>query len=250
MQERGKHGERAAARMLLAVERAGEHPSYQQFEAFVDARRAPAERTPIESHVAHCPRCAAELEQMRAYAPQLSKNLSGGRAAKDVVAGPIGGGAGLRAALAVLVAALAVAVVWRTTRSSGDRASAAARAPANPAATRSPSPSLSQTPPQAPSAGEFDRSVLDLVAEISPSALAAHKAGDYAGLAKLLVPMAERGHPRAQAVLGLLYAEGRGVRADARIAERLWLQAEGHVPEAKHNLRALRVREPALGKAG
>jgi hypothetical protein len=237
MQERVKQGEQAAARMLLAIERAAEHPSYELLEAVTDARLSPTERGPVESHVAHCARCAQELAQMRDYAPQMAKKLKRRRASSRSPAAGVGGwfsgGPRLLVAMAVFIGALAVAGVWHATISTGNGANAVTPAMGGPS--------------QTPRPGEFDRSVLDLTAQISTPALAAYKAGDYATLANLLAPLAERSNPSAQAVLGLLYAEGRGVGADARMAERLWLQAEGKVPAAKRNLQALRARESAAG---
>lgn len=52
----------------------------------------------------------------------------------------------------------------------------------------------------------------------SPEYLAGNKAareGDYAAALRLLMPLAESGHPDAAFVVGMMYADGRGVAADA-----------------------------------
>ena len=39
----------------------------------------------------------------------------------------------------------------------------------------------------------------------------AYQSGDYSTVLRLLLPLAEKGHPRAQGMLGALYANGAGV---------------------------------------
>lgn len=48
-------------------------------------------------------------------------------------------------------------------------------------------------------------------ADALSAALAAHARGNYVTAAQLLFPLAERGSPRAQAMLGFMYATGQGV---------------------------------------
>jgi len=67
--------------------------------------------------------------------------------------------------------------------------------------------------------------------------LAAYQHGDYATALRLLRPVAEKGNPQAQAYLGFMYIEGRGVpQDDAEAAKWLRLAAEQGYAEAQSNL--------------
>ncbi len=52
--------------------------------------------------------------------------------------------------------------------------------------------------------------------------LDAYERGDYETALKEFRPLAEQGHPLAQATLGLLYAEGQGVPQDDVLAH-MWM---------------------------
>jgi TPR repeat protein len=68
----------------------------------------------------------------------------------------------------------------------------------------------------------------------------AARSGDYPTALRLLSPPAQAGDPRAQFMLGLSYANGRGVAKDAeKAAEWYRLAAEQGLPEAQNNLGAL-----------
>ena len=53
-----------------------------------------------------------------------------------------------------------------------------------------------------------------LAAQVYEAAVAANKRGDYLTAIKYLRPLAEKGVPEAQALLGAMYAQGRGVPPD------------------------------------
>jgi hypothetical protein len=68
------------------------------------------------------------------------------------------------------------------------------------------------------------------VADLLGLARAAFRAGDYASALEAWGPLAEAGNPIAQFHMGRLYADGTGVVADAREAQRWWAlaAAQGH----------------------
>lgn len=47
------------------------HLSYEQLAAVVDGTLAESERTGIAEHLHHCPRCAAEVDDLRAFKATL-----------------------------------------------------------------------------------------------------------------------------------------------------------------------------------
>ena len=59
-------------RSALAHGLAIEHPSYEQWEAYVDNRLDPADREVIDTHVVDCRSCAAELGDLRLLKAALS----------------------------------------------------------------------------------------------------------------------------------------------------------------------------------
>ncbi len=63
-------------------------------------------------------------------------------------------------------------------------------------------------------------------------ALVAYEAKDYARAHEALVPLAEKGDPRAQHLLGLLYEKGRGVEKDFTTAVHWYRRASqfGYAP--------------------
>jgi len=68
-------------------------------------------------------------------------------------------------------------------------------------------------------------------------ALAAHKQGDYERAASIIKPLAESGNRAAQAVLGVLYDKGQGVKQDHTKAVH-WsrLSADAGYARAQYNL--------------
>ena len=74
-------------------------------------------------------------------------------------------------------------------------------------------------------------------AERFEDGLAAYQHGDYAAALRLLRPLAGQGNPQAQAYLGFMYIEGRGVpQDDAEAVKWLRLSAEQGYAEAQSNL--------------
>jgi uncharacterized protein len=74
-------------------------------------------------------------------------------------------------------------------------------------------------------------------ADALSSGLAAYRRGDYVAAAARLGPLAERGFPRAQAILGYLYQYGRGVPQNYVLAA-YWYEcaAEQGDPAAQYQL--------------
>jgi TPR repeat protein len=67
--------------------------------------------------------------------------------------------------------------------------------------------------------------------------LAAFRRGDYATAARKVIPLAERGNPGAQALLGFMYEYGRGVPQNAVVAVHWYLcSAEQGNPNAQYQL--------------
>jgi TPR repeat protein len=64
----------------------------------------------------------------------------------------------------------------------------------------------------------FAGSVAAGPAEDVAAAVAAHKRGDYATALRLIRPLADQGDADAQNILGLMYAQGRGVPQDYVVA--------------------------------
>jgi uncharacterized protein len=66
---------------------------------------------------------------------------------------------------------------------------------------------------------------------------------DFAGALKELRPLAQKGDAKAQSILGLMYATGRGVPQNAVEAEK-WIRkaAEQGLPEAQYNLGLIYVK--------
>lgn len=68
-------------------------------------------------------------------------------------------------------------------------------------------------------------------------AMAAYERSDYATAFRLWKPLAERGEPRAQHNLGVMYDYGRGIPQDSTQALKWYRRAAGQgIPEAQHNL--------------
>jgi hypothetical protein len=69
------------------------------------------------------------------------------------------------------------------------------------------------------------------------AAWSAYARADYITAARLLAPMAQRGHPRAMTVLGYMYANGFGVPQSYETAVDLYIgAAERGNPDAQHLL--------------
>jgi TPR repeat protein len=82
------------------------------------------------------------------------------------------------------------------------------------------------SPPQAASAGSVDPAAERFWERGSK----AYSAGEYRGALFILQEAAQRGHPRAQALLGIMYREGKGVAVDAKQAAYWFVKAaaQGH----------------------
>ncbi len=75
---------------------------------------------------------------------------------------------------------------------------------------------------------------------------AAFGTGDYATVLNLLLPLAERGHARAQEMLGAMYANGVGVRRDYDMAAR-WSRVAADQGDAIAQAQRGRMYESGLG---
>lgn len=76
--------------------------------------------------------------------------------------------------------------------------------------------------------------------------VAAYKAGDYATAARLWTPHAEQGDAQAQYYLGVMYANGQGVRQDY-VQAHMWLNlaaAQGHPVGVKNRDYAATLMTP------
>ncbi len=226
---------RAARRLVESIRHGGTHLPYESIEAFVDGRLAPSERAEVETHAAGCPSCGRELAEMASYAGSLARPAARrgdeSRSLAERLRTWFGGPGPLRAALAVLVAAVGVTVLLRGGMESSSPGVDSARDPSTQAAG---------TPAGAFVPGEFDRSALDTLGGSLPEAHAAYRAGDYARVGKLAQTAADEGNLAARVALGLLYAEGRGVARDPAAAEGLWREAAAAGDAAAaHNLGVL-----------
>lgn len=129
-------------RSALARGLALEHPSYEQWEAYVDNRLDPADRDIIETHVVDCRSCAAELSDLRSFKAALS--MAEPVVASDRMSARFGWLTGMLRApmlqMAVLVIVVAVGLIlWSLLpRGSGSRTHDVALNPAAPDAHTSP----------------------------------------------------------------------------------------------------------------
>jgi len=71
--------------------------------------------------------------------------------------------------------------------------------------------------------------------------LAAYRRGDYATALSLLKPLAEQGDARAQAQLGIMYAEGKGVARDDSEALK-WLRKAAEQDDPRGHVRRWKGR--------
>ncbi|MFM9915855.1 MAG: tetratricopeptide repeat protein [Rhizobacter sp.] len=210
---------RDAAHLIRRVVSSGAHLSYEQLESLVDGRAEPALQERIEAHASWCARCAAELQDLAAHAPTLRKRLQPAENPRAGWLTWLKSGPRLlpQIALASVVAAVALTVVFQDPRSGSDDHASRAQP------------------------GAVDNAVLTRLSEVSPEAAEAHRRGDEAALARLLKDAADRGNVTAALALGTLYAQGLGVAVDIAAAERYWKQAAlAGSAEAQRNLDQLR----------
>jgi anti-sigma factor RsiW len=217
----------AAGGLLGRVRRSGPHLTYEELEAVVDSS-APLSML-AERHLKGCGACRRELADVRGYAPTLSAKVDRREPARPLgarIAAWLGGPRTLGAATATVALAIAVAVVWQGGLIGGldDNAVRSSHVGSGTAVAQ----------------GTYDESAFNELAAISPAADAAFRLQDFASVAKILQPLAAGDDARAQAALGLLYAEGRGVDRNPAEAERLLSLAAARDASAQHNLAALR----------
>ncbi len=235
-------GTASARRVVRAVERAAEHLSYEQLEAYVDQRLTADGRAKVDRHIERCARCARELAEMRTFAPALAAPVARADLSTADPAAP-GAPRGLLAALAawfgpmpvmriaaaVLVAAVGITLVMQ----GGDQRT-------SPHVDFALSRDALDLTSSAPTKNTFDQSVFAALAGASPDLGAAFRAGDFPKVAAELKAKAEEGDPAAQTGLALMYLAGEGVVRDVAQAESLLRSAadKGAAPAA-HNLGVL-----------
>jgi anti-sigma factor RsiW len=223
-----RHSGAAALRRIVA---AGAHLPYEQLQGCVDNRLSAAQRAAVAAHVALCPMCRRELDDLLSHAPALRQPVAAGQTMAE--ASPQRARFGRlwqwlpAAAAAGFVAAAGLTVLLQqndaASLQSGEHAAARGQT-----GTKEPQPRLRHD-------------VLDDLASVSPAAAVAWQARDYARLVDLLRPLADQRHPAALAALASLYAQGLGVPKDLRMAEQLWQRAADlGQPGAKANAEAVR----------
>ena len=212
-----------ARRAVRGVVTAGAHLSYEQFEAYVEDRVDASLRERIEGHLAWCVQCRRECDDLAQHAAALRKPLAQPKPRRDPLAWLLRPGTVLpQLALASVVAAVALTLLIPDRHE--QRSVQAIAVP----------PSSAGVPQR------FDGGALDQLAGVSPAAVEAYRAGDFARLARLLAAPAEQGQPEAAAALGLLYARGLGVPRDLAAAQRyLRRAAAAGNAGAAHNLQIL-----------
>jgi anti-sigma factor RsiW len=245
---RASSKQRAAKRLVTSAVHAAAAPhlTYEQMEGYVDGRGA--ERAQVEAHVAHCALCRRELTEMAAYAPVLAQPLK---------ARPTKPANGLWARLrswfdspmrvGALAATVTLAVIGVSESSNGWFT----HEPANSGLPGQVSSSHMQAASvERPSFGLYDDSVFAKLEQVSPTALDAYRANDFTGLAALLTEPAHSGNVIAEEALGLLAAQGIGMKADPDTAETLLHQAaDGGSRTAQRNLTLLTAGRRAAASA-
>jgi anti-sigma factor ChrR (cupin superfamily) len=195
--------------VLRRVVAAGAHLPYEQLQSYVDNRLNAIQQAAVTAHVALCPMCRRELDDLQRHAPALRQPVAAAAPQRN------GFGAFGRlwqwlpaAAAAGFVAAVALTVVLQredvTAPGSGEHT----------AAQGAPGPEA-----------ELRHDVLEQLAPVSATAAAAWKAKDYSRLVDALRPLADQRNPVALSALASLYAQGLGVPKDLRMAEQLWQRA-------------------------
>jgi len=237
----------ASRRVLDAVERVSPHLTYAELVAAVEGTLPPGDRSRSERHLTQCARCRRERDDLALAAPALripvrrrDEEASWPRRAWAWLAGRDtdrrAHAWGIGAAATAVMAVAALAVAWKAGLAPVTLpvdAGTSARVEAGAALAHA----------------TFDRSVLDDLQAISPAVQAAYQANDIATLVRLLESQASAGNARAQAALGLLYAEGRSIAADPARAAHWWSLAAERNDAARRNLDVLRAREAAEAPA-
>lgn len=236
----------AAVRVVSAIEQAGSHLTYEQMEAFVDDQLSPGGRADVQAHASVCTPCAKELAEMQGFAPALARPVE--RPA-DPALSPLArlgrwlgggepsaarfGGAGMRAAVAVVV--LAVAAVLIVPPGEDRTGSEMTLIIDRNVAVIDGQAALQP--------GAFDQQAFVRLGRSSPDMLAAFRSGRDVAVAGALEARARGGDLDAQTALALLYLGGQGVPHDAAAAERLLAQAAAQgSASAAHNLGVLHER--------
>ncbi len=222
----------ALRRVLARIEREGGHVAFEELSAMADGKLAAQRRSIVEGHLRVCGRCRREWTDLRQFAPVLARPVRARAAPSEGwLAGLgrwFGSTGGMRAvgAAVVVAAATALVVSSRLGPDGGPPSPSSARFGGG--ATEPPVIAPANPPTGAPTIvipSSTDHNVFERLDRIAPEAVAAYRAGDFATVAKLLKPRADRGDPAAAHALGLLYAEGRGVPKDLVRAKTLLKQA-------------------------
>ena len=277
-------GTRAADRILGSVSRAAKHLDYETLEALVDRRLPTARRAAAEDHLASCPQCRREHEDLLAAATMLATPVAA--SSRPVASGEAGSRVGPNPAAPAPDPPVSPARRGPIPRAQPTEASWANRWRERIAALVSVGSSggfgpraafalvvvavgaalvLRQTVPDggstdvdsrpgtatdarlsgAPNA--YDRSALTAFAATSPQANRALVERDYAALGQLIERSAEGGDVLALSALGLLHAEGLGRPMDPGAAQAAWRRAAALGDrQAAVNLDVLRRAYPGL----
>ncbi|MBS0322131.1 MAG: zf-HC2 domain-containing protein [Proteobacteria bacterium] len=215
--------------MLAAVAREQPHLAFATLAAWVDRSLPPTALAAAEAHVAACPRCARELADLAAAAPQLAAALAtppSPALPRPSFAARLGAWFGQPGAWGAVTAALVVAVAVGVMLHNGGLVTGrGADTDARVRATLD--------------AAGYDRSALAAAGKALPAARAALAREDWAALATALEAPAAAGDATAQSALGLLHAEGLGVKADAQAAAAWWSRAASSDAAARYNLQRL-----------
>lgn len=230
---------RAAGRLAIgaparsavdAVIRHGAHLSFEQMQAYVDGTSTAARGLGVESHVALCPMCEAELRELEHFAPALRQAVDRPRAATAPRPwqrllgswGPTWAMAGL--------AGVAAIGLW--VQAPEGRLGQPAGGPVELVGSARSGPALQLAP-------------LERLESVSPPLAQAWQQRRYTELLPALRAQADKRHPWALAALGSLYAQGLGVRQDTATALQYWKRAADLGDTlARENLAALE-REPS-----
>ena len=211
-------------RVLLRVERSSGHLSYENLAALVDGKLETIQRSIAERHVHVCARCRREYVDMKNFAPALARvprqKIEAANGVLDGLRRWLGTATAMRAVSAALVAAFAatLAISGRIGTDSSVNTNANVSY-----GEKTPGGSGRDAGLAATSA--LDHRVFQRLDRIAPEALTAYRSADFAALAQMLKLRADRGEGGALHALGLLYAEGRGVKEDRAEAIKLLTKA-------------------------
>ncbi len=238
-------GAASTAHMLRRIERAGGHLPYEDLSALVDGKMARERMPAIDRHLSACGRCRRELDDMRAFAPALSRPLAVPASPKtgwlEGLRGWFAAAPAMRGSAAAVVAALAAALVLSGRIGPSGPVDSSGGASTTAASVGDGSRSGPGHPIAHDAQGALDRQVFDRLDRFAPDAVEPYRANDFTRVAALLKVRADKGDVSATQAYGLLLAEGRGVAEDRTAAVRLLrIAAAANDPGAAHNLQILR----------